>query len=124
MRTTRRDLIRLASLYESSGNMDAALELCKEALTKEPESSFIATKLDMLFQQRQDKDEAIRFWRSFSDLHPEVALPWFYLGLCLERAGDKVGVRAAYTKAMEIKPDITIPKVTIEICSSGRIATL
>lgn len=98
-------LIRLASLYESSGNMDAALELCKEALTKEPESSFIATKLDMLFQQRQDKDEAIRFWRSFSDLHPEVALPWFYLGLCLERAGDKVGVRAAYTKAMEIKPD-------------------
>ncbi len=99
---------RMGDLYLASGNTESAMERYKQALAQQPESSFFAHKIDTLYQETEKQDEAVLYWRTFSEMHPENAVSHFFWGASLERAGDAAGARSAYENAIQRNPDFSM----------------
>jgi len=81
-------VVRLAEVLTEKGEPEAAVDLYKTILNKAPESPYSAGKLDELLKKTASAEERLVCWRGICSVQPDSSVPWLYLGMALQDAGD------------------------------------
>ena len=96
--------LRLAEMLTELGQLDAALEQCREVLSTAHESPRTAALLDHICEQRNDAQGRVAQWRGLAERYPESAVIALHLGLAIAAAGDDKAAEAQYRRGLDIDP--------------------
>lgn len=96
--------VRLAQLFEEVRDFDSAENEYKQVLMSTPESPITAGLLHTLLKKRAESGTQEAYWASLVAMHPQAAVPMFYLGLAQEQSNNHQKALAAYQHVLEIKP--------------------
>jgi tetratricopeptide (TPR) repeat protein len=95
----------LAWLYAESGDrLDFALELAQRAKAKLPKSHEVDDTLGFVHYKRNAPAEAIPHFERSVAAAPGNPVYQYHLGLARAKAGDAAGARAAFDRAITLKP--------------------
>jgi tetratricopeptide (TPR) repeat protein len=98
------NLIDQAVLAQISGNTQAALTLCRNVLSFQPNNAFALNHLGRaLFNAKQAPEAQHAFEQAIQSM-PEYYQAWHNLGHVLRAKNDVSGAEKAYQKAIEIAP--------------------
>ncbi len=106
--------VGLADAYRASGEGVAAAQEYFDVLSQAPESPYSAYNLDEILTDTQDNEGRLQRWRQLTAMHPNAAVPMFYLGKALEAAGDFSGAKTAYRTALERNPELEEAHIRLE----------
>jgi tetratricopeptide (TPR) repeat protein len=100
----RRVFARLANEYRKSGDLDAAIEICRAQVPLQPTyiSGYIV--LGQALFERGDSEEARATFETALQLDPENLIALRQLGDIARGAGDLDGARGWYHKLLEVDP--------------------
>ena len=95
----------LAWLYaESADHLDAALDLAERAKAKLPKSHEIDDTLGFVHYKRNAPAEAILHFERSVAAAPDNPVYQYHLGLARAKTGDTSGARAAFDRAVALRP--------------------
>lgn len=83
----------------------ADTRLYERALEKFPQDNLLHARFGQYLEAMGRREQAIARFRTVSELLPDLALPRFYTGNLLMRAGRTREARKAFREALEIRPD-------------------
>ncbi|MBT8137137.1 MAG: tetratricopeptide repeat protein [Gammaproteobacteria bacterium] len=102
-------LVRQGNRAFESGRVGAAIELYREALEIDPQSSFARARLARAMDWTGKTEEAVSMLESAIEINPDAAVLRGTLSRLYRRQGDMEQARAAIETALELEPDnITI----------------
>jgi tetratricopeptide (TPR) repeat protein len=83
----------------------ADTRLYERAIEKFPEDNLLHARFAQYLEAMSRRDRAIAQFRKVSELLPDLALPKFYVGNLLMRAGRNGEAEQAFKEALKIRPD-------------------
>lgn len=98
----------LGYALQALGDMDAALTMYHEVITKAPESPISAGRMDAIYLRQDKQLELPELWMKYVKIHPEAAIPHFHLGLAFKRNGMPSKALAEFNRALNINPNIDV----------------
>jgi tetratricopeptide (TPR) repeat protein len=103
-----------AYLYESSGELPAAMRLYEEALKSDSAQVGAAVNLGNLYAKRNDERKAIPLWRHALELSPGLASVQLSLAVAEYRTGDIPGAERDLEKLLQLNPGATSARRLLE----------
>ena len=99
------ELFQLALQDHRANRLDAAEQLYRQVIEKQPDYSEALYGLGMLAQQKGALQEAQKYLSTASQVQPNSVKIWFSLGNLLQGQGQLPEAEAAYQKAIVLRPD-------------------
>ncbi|MEH2285550.1 MAG: tetratricopeptide repeat protein [Nostoc sp.] len=99
------ELFQLAVQEHRANRLDAAEQLYRQVIEKQPDYSEALYGLGMLAQQKGALQEAQKHLSAASQVQPNSVKIWFSLGNLLQAQGELPEAEAAYQKAIALRPD-------------------
>ena len=93
----------------------AAAETPPATVAANPQAAVQAYNRAREFQQQQDWDSAISYYRRAIANNPGLALAWFNLGVTYAAKGDSVNARDAYQRALKTQPDMIAARYNLAL---------
>jgi len=97
--------LNLGAAFLKKGDLDGAAAALSRAATLDPASARAEIYLSWLAAQRGDRGEALERARRATTLDAADAEAWKRFGIESAAAGDRDGARAAWEKALALRPD-------------------
>ena len=110
----------LAGIYEREGNLDKAIEKEKENKKTYSKSPAVAFRLGLLYYKGEQFDNAKKEFEEAVALDKEYANALYFLGLVLDRQGDKKGAIEKFEKVSKSNPENEDVKKIIDNLKNGK----
>ena len=116
--------IRAAYDHFQAGNIEHAVQLCKEILTDYPDNPYILDFLGILYHQIKDYDSAIEYFRKSIQLNPNSPETFYNLGAALTQKGLFEEAVTCYRNALRLNPNFVdaFNKLAIVLHKMGRLS--
>jgi Flp pilus assembly protein TadD len=99
--------LELAKAYQERGYADVALEICRLAAARFPESGDVQLALVKALRDMNRRQDAIDGLEAFLKAHPENAPEYFsWLGILRDETGLWTTAEPAHRKALELAPSV------------------
>jgi tetratricopeptide (TPR) repeat protein len=108
-----RAILGLAGTYASQHQVDKAIRLLSDALTKSPDSSLLREGLASMAAQAGQFDLAIREYQKLLDTNPKSTLACLHLGQLYEGKNDYSDAIAMYRRAQQLSPNDAGPAILL-----------
>ncbi len=99
------DWIVLGQLAWQDSDPGGALSAASRAMKLDPERHEAYVLAGMVWQKRENLDEALRNFDRAAELAPDNAVPLILRGIALQKAGRAAAAADAYTQALQRHPD-------------------
>jgi Flp pilus assembly protein TadD len=97
--------LQLAAAYRDRGYPDIALEMCRLAATRFPQSGEVQLALVRALRDLNQRPEAIIGLETFLQAHPQTSPEYFsWLGILRDESGQWTAAEPSHRKAVEIAP--------------------
>jgi tetratricopeptide (TPR) repeat protein len=103
----------LAQTYASQKQVDKAIRLLEDALTKSPDSTVLRQELATMAAENGQYDLALREFQKLLDKSPKSAFFCLRMGQLYERKGDYPNAIAMYRKAQQFSGDDPGPTILL-----------
>jgi tetratricopeptide (TPR) repeat protein len=113
-------LVRLAYLYESSGNQRKAAPLYEKALKLDPSQVAAAVNLGNVYVKAGQARDAIRLWRYALERSPGLETVRLSLALALFRSGDSAAAEDGLLKLLALNPGNAVARKLLNDVRSRR----
>ena len=97
--------LELASHYQKAGFLDIAIEHCRLACERDPESAEAHLALAKLLRRQNQTTEAASELTAFAEKHKENVEIWAWLGLLQDETGGWKAGEASHRKAIALAPN-------------------
>jgi chemotaxis protein methyltransferase CheR len=97
-------LLLRAAILTNQGELAEAGRACDSLLAHDPHHAGARYLVALRLDQEGDRAGALEQGGAAGELEPTFAMPHVHRGLLLRRAGDLVGARAAFARALELLP--------------------
>lgn len=97
--------VRQGEIYEHLGEDEAALDIYRNVLIKQPETEGAALRMDHVLQRmRMDSERVLAEWEKIIESNPDSSIPYLYYGINLELSGALEQAESAYRKTLQKNP--------------------
>jgi Flp pilus assembly protein TadD len=96
--------IRQAQLLRASGNYDDAIRALAQMMLVYPDDPRVVGEYGKVLVQQGRSQDAVNFLRRATDLQPGEWTYYSALGVAYDQVNDPVHARAAYERALQLKP--------------------
>lgn len=111
----------LAWIYAEEGaNLDAAVQLAKQAVEALPENAELHDTLGWIYYRKQLPRSAIGPFEAAIARDPENPTFRYHVGLAYAETGDVVRARDAFEMALKLRPDFADAKRELALAAGGR----
>ncbi|MEA2007207.1 MAG: tetratricopeptide repeat protein [Patescibacteria group bacterium] len=112
----------LAGVYEREGNMEMAIKKEKNNKTVFPAAPGIAFRLGLLYYKDEQFDNAKQEFEAAVSLDKDYANALYFLGLVLDKQGDKTGALKSFERVSELNPTNDDVKEIVQNLRNGQDA--
>ena len=98
----------LSRLYEKQNNLDAAIAVYEQYLTRDSKNAEVLYELGRLYYNRRqpgDEEKAEKLWIEGVNLQPDSSNSLYSLGLLYERRGDRATARNYFQQVQALNPE-------------------
>lgn len=92
---------RIALCYDKKGEIDKAMENCKEALKTSPDHTEAHYRLGTLYDKRKMHEYSVQSYQKAIDLNPRKSKYYYSLGLAYDGNGEHTRAIDSFRQAME-----------------------
>ncbi len=92
---------RIALCYDKKGEIDNAIENCKEALKAYPEHTEAHYRLGTLYDKRKMHERSVQSYQRAIELNPRKSKYYYSLGLAYDGTGNHTKAIDSFRQAME-----------------------